>query len=98
MGPITFDKNNHCHHYDIQPTSSHFKSSSDDHSVYILQDMQEMGSTLPTLHLSSPTPSPLEFEWSAEDWNDNRHREREERKKEQQEKEEAEKNKKEDSA
>ena len=59
--------------------------------------MQEMGSTLPTLCLSSSTHFPLESKWSNEDWNGYRYREREERKKKQPEKKETEKNKKEDS-
>ena len=57
-----------------------------------------MQSTLPILHSSSPTSSPLGSKWSDEDWNNNRHKKREERKKEQQEKEEAKKKNKEESS
>ena len=97
MGPVTLNKNHHYHHYGIQPSNNHFKSSSTSTTSTSCKTCKKCGAPCPLCVCPAPPTSPLESKWSDEDWNGYRHREREERKKEQQEKKETEQNKKEDS-
>ena len=91
VGPIAYNESHH-HHYDYQYPYSQFKFS----GIYILQIVQEIGSTLPILHLSSPSHFTFGVQmvgWGLAWWKRKRERKKRE---EQQKKEEEERQKQKD--